>query len=50
MPAAGTANLQVRTANANGAQLTLSTTQYNATGQETLNLVVPSSVSPPAPE
>jgi hypothetical protein len=43
-------NLQVRTVNAAGAQVTLSTTKYNAASEETLNLVVPSSISPPAPE
>jgi hypothetical protein len=49
-PASGAANLQVRTVNARGAQVTLSTTKYNAAAQETLNLVVPSNISPPAPE
>lgn len=49
-PAAGAANLQVRVLNTAGNEVTLSTTTYNAAQQETLNLVVPASVQPLAPE
>src|ERR1035438_4413744 len=49
-PATGAANLQVRVLNPPGKEVTLSTTKYDAAAQETLNLVVPSSVQPLAPE
>jgi peptidoglycan hydrolase-like protein with peptidoglycan-binding domain len=46
----GTANLQVRVLEPTGKEVTLSTTQYNASTTAALNLVVPSSVSPSAAE
>ena len=49
LPSAAT-NLQVRVLDSTGAEVTLSTTQYNTGATQTLNLVVPSSVQPPAPE
>jgi hypothetical protein len=49
-PATGATNLQVRVLDSTGAEVTLSTTQYNAGAKQTLGLVVPSSVQPPAPE
>lgn len=49
-PASGSANLQVRVLNSAGAEVTISATIYDAAAQETLNLVVPSSVQPLAPE
>lgn len=48
-PAAGT-NLQVRVLDAMGKEVILSTTQYNVSTSQTLSLVVPSGVQPPAPE
>ena len=45
-----TINLQVRVLDPSGSEVTLSTTQYNAGAAQTLSLVVPSSVQPPAPE
>ena len=50
LPASGSANLQVRVLDAAGNEVTLSTTTYNAAPQETLNLVVPATVKPLAPE
>ncbi len=50
LPAAGAANLQVRTLDPNGNEITLSTTKFNAAELETLNLVVPAKVKPLAPE
>ena len=44
------ANLQVRVLDSTGSEVTLSATQYNAGTQQTLSLVVPSSVKPSAPE
>jgi hypothetical protein len=49
-PASGAANLQVRVLNSAGSEVTLSNTKYNASAEETLNLVVPSSAQPLAPE
>ena len=49
-PAKGAANLQVRVLDPAGKEATLSTTKYDAAAQETLNLVVPSSVQPLTPE
>ena len=46
----GSANLQVRVLNSAGAEVTISTTIYDAAAQETLNLVVPSSAQPLASE
>ena len=46
----GATNLQVRALDATGAEVTLSTTQYNAGTKQTLSLVVPSTVQPSAPE
>jgi hypothetical protein len=43
-------NLQVRVLNPDGSEVTLSNTLYNASANETLNLVVPASVQPLAPE
>jgi len=50
LPASGAANLQVRVLNAAGREVTLSDTTYKAAPQETLNLVVPVTVKPLAPE
>ena len=49
-PAAGGANLQVRVLDSTGAEVTISTTKFNASKDETLNLVVPSTVQPLTPE
>src|ERR1700727_1663677 len=43
-------NIQVRVVNASNQEVTISTTQFKAQSSLTLNLVVPSSVQPPAPE
>src|ERR1017187_1965168 len=50
LPASGGANLQVRTLDPSGNEVTLSTTKFNAAKAETLNLVVPAKVKPLAPE
>jgi len=50
LPASGAANLQVRVLDPNGNEVTLSTTKFNATTLETLNLVVPAKVKPLTPE
>jgi hypothetical protein len=50
VPASGTASLQVRVVDSTGKEVTLSVTKFNATPLETLNLVVPSTVKPLAPE
>ena len=49
-PASGAVNLQVRVLDPTAKEVTLSSTKFNAAAQETLNLVVPSSVKPLAPE
>ena len=49
-PASGAANLQVRVLDSTGKEVTLSTTLFNASQSETLNLVVPSRVKPLTPE
>jgi Neuraminidase-like domain/Putative peptidoglycan binding domain/Salmonella virulence plasmid 28.1kDa A protein len=46
----GTFNLQLRAVNSAGAEITISTTRYNATADEILNLVVPGSGFPLASE
>jgi hypothetical protein len=43
-------NLQVRVVDAKGAEVTISATKFNALPSETLNLVVPVGVKPPAAE
>jgi len=43
-------NIQVRVVDATGKEVTISKTKFNAQPAETLNLTVPSSVQPPAPE
>ncbi len=43
-------NLQVRVVDATGKEVTISATKFNATPSETLNLVVPTTVQPLAPE
>lgn len=48
--AATAVNLQVRVVDATGKEVTISNTKFNALPQETLNLVVPSSVQPLGPE
>jgi hypothetical protein len=47
---AGPPNLQVRVLDPAGKEITVSNTKFNSQPSETLNLVVPSSVQPPAPE
>jgi hypothetical protein len=43
-------NPQVRVVDSTGKEVTVSKTKFNAQLQETLNLVVPASIQPPAPE
>lgn len=49
-PSAGALNLQVRALNPAAKEITISATKYNASQSDTLNLVVPASVQPLAPE
>ena len=49
-PAAGAANLQVRVLDPAGKEVTVSVTKFTASASEKLNLVVPTSVKPLAPE
>src|SRR6266478_2100501 len=49
-PPAGPPNLQVRVLDPAGKEVTISNTKFNAQPSETLNLVVPTSVQPLAPE
>jgi hypothetical protein len=49
-PPAGPINLQVRVLDQKGAEVTISATKFGAAAAETLNLVVPASVKPPAAE
>jgi hypothetical protein len=46
----GSPNLQLRVLDSAGKELTISATRFNARASETLNLVVPTSVRPPASE
>jgi hypothetical protein len=46
----GSANLEVRVADAHGAEIALCDTRHDAEANEVLNLVAPLSVRPPAPE
>jgi len=48
--AATSINLQVRVVDSTGKEVTISNTKFNAQPQETLNLVVPASIQPLAPE
>ena len=48
--AATSLNLQVRVVDSTGKEVTISNTKFNAQPQETLNLVVPASIQPLAPE
>ncbi|HEX4136923.1 MAG TPA: neuraminidase-like domain-containing protein [Bryobacteraceae bacterium] len=47
---AGTVNLQMRVVDATGKEVTISAIKYGAAASETLNLVVPVTVKPPAAE
>jgi hypothetical protein len=49
-PAGGSVNLEMRAVDSQGKELPLSNTKYNAATQEVLNLVVPDSIQPLAPE
>jgi hypothetical protein len=50
VPPASPVNLQVRVVDSKNAEVTISAIKYNAGTAETLNLIVPASVKPAAPE
>jgi len=50
LPGGTGSNLQMRVADSNNNEVTISNTKFNAQQQETMNLVVPGSVQPLAPE